>query len=384
MAAQKRDYYEVLGVSKGASDDEIKKNYRKLVKKYHPDVNKAPDAADKFKEVQEAYEVLEDPQKRQIYDQYGFAGMDGSQANGGGFGGANPFSGFTGGGFEDFSDIFSSFFGGGSTGGSRRQAANSPRQGEDSFMRMRIDFMDAVFGKTETINLDVEETCPDCMGSGARSHDDIQVCPTCHGSGQVVSQTQTPIGVIQRQTVCPTCHGTGKKVAHACAKCNGRGYVNKHVEVEVKIPAGIQSGQQLRIPGRGQRGINGGPNGDLYIEITVTDHPYFVRHGNDIYISVPISALDATLGTSIDVPTVNGDVDLKIPAGTQTGTKFRMRGKGIKDDRSGITGDQYVEVQIQIPKTVTKDEKRYYELLQQMATNKKKTVFQRFKDQFKN
>jgi len=379
MASQKRDYYEVLGVAKGASEDEIKKSYRTLVKKYHPDVNKAPDAADKFKEVQEAYEVLSDPQKRATYDQFGFAGMDGSAQ--GGFGGGNPFEGFSGGGgFDDLNDIFSSFFGGGSSG--RRQASNNPRQGEDRFMQMRVSFMDAIFGKQQTIDLDVDETCPDCMGSGARSHDDIRVCPTCHGTGQVVTQTRTPIGVIQRQSVCPSCHGTGKTVAHACARCGGKGYVSKHVEVDVKVPAGIQSGQQLRIPGKGERGANGGPHGDLYIEIVVSDHPYFVRQGSDIRITVPISALDATMGTSIDVPTVYGDVELKVPAGTQPNTQFRLRGKGVKDPRTGLMGDQYVQVEVQIPKTVTKDEKRYYELLQQMATTKRKSVFQRFKDDF--
>ncbi len=381
MAGQKRDYYEVLGVSKGASEEEIKKNYRTLVKKYHPDVNKSADAPAKFKEVQEAYEVLSDPQKRQTYDQFGFAGMDGSQANGG-YGGGNPFAGFGDSGFGDLNDIFSSFFGGGTSSSSRRSSNNTPRTGEDRFLQMRIDFMDAVFGKTETIDLDVDETCPDCMGSGAYSHDDITVCPTCHGSGQVVTQSRTPIGVIQRQSVCPDCHGTGKKVKRACAKCKGRGYITKHVEVEVKIPAGIQSGQQLRIPNRGQRGANGGPNGDLYIEIAVSDHPYFIRQGNDIRINVPISALDATLGTVIDVPTVYGDVSLTIPAGTQPDTQFRMRSKGIKDPRSGVMGDQYVQMNVQIPKTVTKDEKRYYELLQQMATVKRKSVFTRFKEQF--
>ena len=276
--AEKRDYYEVLGVSKSATPDEIKKAYRKLAMKYHPDRNHEPGAEDKFKEINEAYEVLSDEKKRATYDQFGHAGMDGAFGQGGGFSG-----GFTD--FGDLGDIFGSFFGGGFGGGGSRRSSNQPRQGQDRYMQMRIDFMDSIFGKTETISLDVDETCKHCNGSGAESPSDVQTCPTCHGSGYVMSQQRTPFGVIQQQSVCPDCHGTGKKVTRACSHCHGKGYEHRRVKLDIKIPAGIQSGQQIRIPGKGERGTNGGPNGDLYIEIMVTPHPTFKREDNNIFIS---------------------------------------------------------------------------------------------------
>ena len=280
--AEKRDYYEVLGVSKSATPDEIKKAYRKLAMKYHPDRNHEPGAEDKFKEINEAYEVLSDEKKRATYDQFGHAGMDGAFGQGGGFS-----QGFTD--FGDLGDIFGSFFGGGFGGGGSRRSSNQPRQGQDRYMQMRIDFMDSIFGKTETISLDVDETCKHCNGSGAESPSDVQTCPTCHGSGYVMSQQRTPFGVIQQQSVCPDCHGTGKKVTRACSHCHGKGYEHRRVKLDIKIPAGIQSGQQIRIPGKGERGTNGGPNGDLYIEIMVTPHPTFKREDNNIFIKVPIS-----------------------------------------------------------------------------------------------
>ncbi len=312
--ADKRDYYEVLGISKDASDADIKKAYRKMAKKYHPDINKEPGAEDKFKEINEAYEVLSDPQKKATYDQFGFAGMDGASGFGqGGFGG-----------FEDFGDIFGSFFGGGFGGGSRRQNTG-PRKGNDRFMQMRIDFMDAIFGKTETITIDLDEQCDECMGTGAKSKSDIQTCSHCGGTGTVTTQQRTPFGVFQSQSVCPECNGTGKTIKHKCPKCNGKGYEHKRVKLDIKIPAGIQTGQQVRVSNKGERGINGGPNGDLYIEIIVSRHSQFVRDGNDIRIAVPISSLDATLGCKIDVPTVYGDVELTIPA--TTWTAIQIKGK---------------------------------------------------------
>ncbi len=297
--ADKRDYYEVLGVSKSATDDEIKKAYRKLAKKYHPDVNKEPGAEEKFKEVNEAYEVLSDAQKRANYDQFGFAGVDPSA---GGFGGFS--SGFGSAGFDDLNDIFSSFFGGGmggfgSTGG--RRASNAPRKGDDKLMRLNISFMDACFGKTETIKLAVDEQCPDCKGSGAASPSDIETCQTCRGSGTVIQQQRTAFGVFQTQAACPDCKGTGKKIRKVCPHCGGKGYERKNTEVEVNIPAGISSGQQLRVQGKGERGYNGGPNGDLYIEVYVQPHERFEREGKNIYLEIPVSAVDATLGCSIDV-----------------------------------------------------------------------------------
>lgn len=366
----KRDYYEVLGLSKGASDDEIKKAYRKMAKKYHPDVNKDPGAEEKFKEVNEAYEVLSDPQKKATYDQFGHAGMDGANFGGGA-------GGF--GGFEDFGDIFGSFFGGGFGGGSRR-ANNGPRKGNDRFMQMRIDFMDAIFGKTETITIDVDEQCDECMGSGAKSKSDIKSCPHCNGTGTVTTQQRTPFGVFQSQSVCPECNGTGKTIVNKCPKCHGKGYEHKRVKLDIKIPAGIQSGQQVRVPNKGERGLNGGPNGDLYIEILVSRHKQFVRDGNDIRISVPISAVDAVLGCKVDVPTVYGDVELTIPAGTQYGQQFRLKGKGVKGPRGG-QGDQYVEVKVEVPTKITRDEKELYEKIRNKKAHE--SPFEKFKKAFK-
>ena len=346
--ADKRDYYEVLGLERSASDNDIKKAYRTLAKKYHPDLNKAPDAADKFKEIQEAYEVLSDAQKRAAYDQYGFAGVDPQQ----GFQGFNGFSGFDG--FGNINDIFDSFFGGGG-GFSRSQRTTGPRKGSDRIMTLRIDFMDAINGVTKNINLDMEEQCSECLGSGARSKDDIKVCPTCHGSGRVLRQQQTMFGMMHSESACPDCKGTGKKIEKACTRCKGKGYLKKKIQVEVNIPAGIQTGQQLRIQGKGERGIDGGPNGDLYIEVIVNEDSHFIRDGKDILITIPISAIDATLGCKVDVPTVYGDVELTIPAGTQPNQKFRLRGKGVKDTRGGMPGDQYVEVDIVIPSSVSRE-----------------------------
>lgn len=368
--ADKRDYYDVLGISKDASDADIKKAYRKMAKKYHPDINKEPGAEDKFKEINEAYEVLSDPQKKATYDQFGFAGMDGA----GGF----SQGGF--GGFEDFGDIFGSFFGGGFGGGGSRRQNTGPRKGNDRFMQMRIDFMDAIFGKTETITIDLDEQCDECLGSGAKTKADIHTCSHCGGTGTVTTQQRTPFGVFQSQSVCPECNGTGKVIKNKCPKCHGKGYEHKRVKLDIKIPAGIQTGQQVRVPNKGERGINGGPNGDLYIEILVSRHNQFVRDGNDIRIAVPISALDATLGCKIDVPTVYGDVELTIPAGTQHGQQFRLKGKGVKSMR-GAQGDQYVEIKIEIPKKLSRDEKELYEKIRNRKDHE--SPFEKFKKAFK-
>ena len=355
--ADKRDYYEALGIGKEASDAEIKKAYRKLAKKYHTDVNKEADAEAKFKEVNEAYEVLSDPQKKATYDQYGHAGLDGA-------------AGFGGGGFSGF-------------GGGAGRRNDGPRKGNDRFMQMRVDFMDSIFGKTETVTIDYDEVCDECLGSGAKNKKDIQTCPKCNGTGHVMTQQRTSFGVFQSQSVCPDCGGTGKKILNKCPKCNGQGYEHKRSKIEVKIPAGISSGQQVRIPNKGERGINGGPNGDLYIEIIVTPHKQFVRHGNDIYVQVPISAIDATLGCEIDVPTVYGDVSLTIPAGTQHGQKFRMREKGVKPvNGRGVQGNQIVEVAIEIPTRLSREEKELYEKLRSKKSSE--SVFDKFKKAFKN
>jgi len=378
--ADKRDYYEVLGLSKGASEDEIKRAYRKLAKQYHPDINKAPDAEAKFKEINEAYEVLSDSQKRSTYDQFGFAGMDGANFGQGGFGG------FGGMNMDDLGDIFSSFMGGMGGGfsnfgfgGGRSSRRNSPMKGENRYMSMDIDFLDAVHGVSKTVNINVDKKCEHCDGTGAESKSDIEVCPTCHGSGVTMRQSRTPFGVIQQQGVCPDCNGTGKRIKKKCPHCGGTGYNNVREQVEVNIPAGISSGQQVRIQGYGERGENGGPNGDLYIEIRVRQHKYFIREDNDIYIKVPISSIDATLGTKIDVPTPYGDVELTIPAGTQPNTKLRIKGYGIKDLRSSNKGDEYVEIDVSIPKKLSKEEKELYEKL----AERKEGIFEKFKKNFK-
>ena len=368
----KRDYYEVLGIQKGASDDEIKKAYRKMAKKYHPDVNKEADAEEKFKEINEANEVLSDPQKKAAYDQYGHAGVDGSFGQGAG--------GFGEGGFGGFEDIFGSFFGGGFGGGGQRRANNGPRKGNDRFMQMRIDFMDSIFGKSEQITLDVDEQCSECHGSGARSASDVETCSTCHGSGRVVTQQRTPFGTFQSESVCPHCNGTGKQIKVKCSKCGGKGYEHKRVKLDIKIPAGISSGQQVRVSGKGERGANGGPNGDLYIEIIVNKHKNFVRDGNDIRIAIPISIVDATLGCEVDVPTVYGDVTLKIPSGTQNGTQMRLKGKGVKSPR-GSQGDQFVEIKLDVPTKLSKEEKELFEKIKKAS--KEESVFDKFKKAFK-
>ena len=371
--AEKRDYYEVLGLSKSATDQDIKKAYRSLAKKYHPDVNKEKGADIKFKEVQEAYDTLLDPQKRAAYDQYGHAGMEGAGGFGGqGFGGAADFG--------DLNDIFGSFFGGG-FGNQTQRNPSGPTQGEDRLMRMNIDFMDAVTGKQTSFTIEVDELCSECLGTGAYSKDDVKVCPTCHGKGQVNQQQRTPFGVFQSTAPCPECHGTGKKIINKCKKCNGSGHEHKKVTVDLQIPAGIQSGQRLRVPHRGEKGANGGPNGDLFIEVLVGKHKFFIREGSNIFIHIPISSLDATLGAKVEVPTVYGDVELTIPPATQHGTQFRLKGKGMKELGSTHMGDQYVEVKIEIEDRLSREEKELYEKLRQLKG--KENIYERFKKTFK-
>lgn len=369
----KRDYYEVLGVEKSASADEIKRAYRKLAKKYHPDVNKEPGAEEHFKEVTEAYEVLSDADKKAAYDRYGHSAFD---QGAGGFGG-----GFTG-GFQDvdLGDIFSSFFGGG-TGSSRRRS-NAPTRGEDRFMQMEIDFMDAVRGKKAEIKVNYDETCQFCNGTGAKSSSDLQTCSRCQGTGQIQTQQRTAFGVFMNTTTCPDCHGTGKTIKEKCPHCGGKGYNNKNVTVELSIPAGINTHQQLRVSGKGYRGQNGGPNGDLFVEIYVRPHPHFVRDGQNILVTIPISSVNATLGCEVDVPTVYGDVMLKIPEGTQHGTTFRLKGKGMKSLRNDQYGDQLVKVEVKIPTKLSKEERELYQKLLD-KTKKKDSFFDNFKKAFK-
>jgi molecular chaperone DnaJ len=341
----KRDYYEVLGVSKSASKDEIKKAYRKLSKKFHPDINKEPGADEKFKEVKEAYEVLSDDQKRAHYDQFGH--VDPNQ----GFGGGADF----GGGFGGFEDIFNSFFGG---GGGRRRDPNAPRQGADLQYTMTLKFEEAVFGKETDIEIPREEECDTCDGSGAKPGTKVNTCNHCHGSGQISVEQNTPFGRIVNRRVCHHCNGSGKEIKEKCTTCSGTGKVTRRNKIHVKIPAGVDDGQQLRVAGKGEAGINGGPSGDLYIVFHIRSHEFFERDGDDIYCEMPITFVQASLGDEVEVPTLHGKVKLKVPAGTQTGTKFRLKGKGVPNVRGYGTGDQHVLVRIVTPTKLSENQKQ--------------------------
>ncbi|NWN94564.1 MAG: molecular chaperone DnaJ [Bacillus sp. (in: Bacteria)] len=374
----KRDYYEVLGVAKDASKDEIKKAYRKLSKKYHPDINKAPDAAEKFKEIQEAYEVLSDDQKRAQYDQFGHAGTNQ------GFGGGNGFGGFSSSDFDSFGfeDIFSTFFGGG-----RRNDPNAPRQGADLQYTMTLEFEEAVFGKETDIRIPREETCDTCHGTGAKPGTHPKECPHCHGTGQLNTEQSTPFGRIVNRRVCHYCGGTGKIITDKCKTCGGTGKVKKRRKIHVKIPAGIDDGQQLRVAGQGEPGINGGPAGDLYIIFHVRPHELFERDGDDIYCEIPIAFTQAALGDEIEVPTLHGKVKLKIPAGTQSGTKFRLRGKGVPNVHGHGTGDQHVITRIVTPTKLTDRQKQllreFAEVSGEVPDEQSSNFFDKMKRAFK-
>ena len=331
----KRDYYDILGVSKNADEKEIKSAFRKLAKKYHPDVSKEPDAAEKFKEAQEAYAVLSDPTKRQQYDQFGHAAFD--QMNGGaGF----DFSDF------DFSDIFSDLFGSNFGFGRGRSSSNRARRGADRVMRVRISFNEAVFGTKKTISTEIYDTCEECHGKGGKGE---KTCPTCHGTGTVTTEQRTLFGSFMSRTTCSTCKGNGVTYSSSCSKCGGTGKIRRKVDLEVKVPAGVDTGNQLRMAGKGDAGVNGGPNGDLYLEFQVEDHPLFIRDDNDIYLELPITITDAVLGCKREIPTLEGNVKLVIPAGSRDGDKHRLKGKGIVGLHSGRHGNMYVILKIIVP-----------------------------------
>lgn len=354
--AEKRDYYEVLGISKNATEAEIKSAFRKKAKEFHPDLNKDnPEAAEKFKEAQEAYSVLSDENKRKMYDQYGHAGVNGSSA--GGFGGA----GFDASGF-DFGDIFEDLFGGGFSsftgGGSSRR--NRATRGSDVLMRVNIDFNDAVFGCSKDINLDVVEECDDCKGAGGY---DSETCSRCHGSGTITSEQHTILGSFVSKTTCPECNGEGKTYKRKCSTCNGKGRVKKNKAITVNVPSGIDTGDRLRVSGKGSPGANGGPNGDLYLEFSVGEHDYFVRDGDDIYLEVPITITEAILGTKKMIPTLYGNVRLNIPAGTDSGDKQRIKGKGIDNKNSRTKGNMYVIIKVITPKKLSRDQKKLIDSL---------------------
>lgn len=374
--AEKRDYYDVLGVNKKASKDEIKSAYRKLAKQYHPD-NKETGNEAKFKEIQEAYDVLYDDQKRSAYDQFGHAAFE--QA--GGNPGANPFQG---GGFSgfgaDLGDIFNSFFGGG-----RRRDVNptAPRRGGDVIQRIKINFMDAINGRDIDLSAEVDEKCPTCGGTGAKTPNDLQICSQCRGQGYVNVKRASLFGAVMSQETCPSCGGSGKTIKDRCPDCSGRGYIHKKKTIKVHIPAGIKNGQQIISRGNGERGANGGPNGDLYIEILVKPHDFFIREGNDIQLVVPLDFVDACLGTKIDIPTVYGDVTLTIPAGSQPNSILRMKGCGVKDVKTGKPGDQYVKLDIKVPTSLNRSQKDALEKFRTESQKKDKSLFQKFKNAFK-
>lgn len=365
----KRDYYEVLGVDRNATTEEIKKAYRKLARKYHPDVNKDPDAEEKFKEVKEAYETLSDPDKRAQYDRFGHA--DPNQGFGGGAGAD----------FGGFSDIFDMFFGGG------RRNPNAPRQGDDLQYSMTITFEEAAFGTEKEIYIPKEETCSTCGGSGAKPGTHPETCSHCGGSGQISVEQTTLFGRIVNRRVCHYCQGTGKIIKEKCRTCRGTGKVKKQKKIHVKVPAGIDDGQQIRLAGQGEPGINGGPPGDLYVVFTVQPHEFFERHGDDIYCEVPLTFAQAALGDEIEVPTLYGNVKLKIPAGTQTGTRFRLREKGIKNVRGYGQGDQHVKVRVVTPRNLTERQKQllreFAEISGERLDEQHENLFSRMKKVFK-
>ncbi len=352
-----KSYYDILGVSKTASDTEIKSAFRKLAKQYHPDINKEPGAEEKFKEIGEAYAVLSDPEKRKQYDQFGHEAYTQGAASGG-FG-----SGF--GGFSaddiDLSSIFDDLFGGGMFGGSRgRSSRNRPTKGRDSLVNVTLTFEEAVFGCKKTINLDLDSECDSCNGAGGSGE---KTCSSCNGRGRVVTEQRTMFGVFQTETTCPDCRGKGKVYTNTCKKCNGQGHVVKNKEIEIEVPEGVDSGHQLRITGKGAAGYNGGPNGDIYIEFKVKDHPLFERKENDIYVDVPLTITEAVLGCKKEIPTLNGQVVLTIEAGSQPGDQLRLKGKGVKDPLRKKYGDMYVVLDVIIPDKLDRKQKELFKEL---------------------
>ena len=375
MAA--KNYYEILGVEKTATADELKLAYRKLAKKYHPDMyvsaseQEKKDAEAKFKDINHAYEVLSDPQKRAAYDTYG--DENGPQA-GAGFGGFGGFGsdGTGAGGFGfDMDDIFSSIFSGFGGGSSRAQRANAPQRGQDILVGVNLTFEEAAFGTQKTVNVKRVENCPDCKGTGAKDGTAFKVCSQCKGSGRVTMTQRTPFGQVSTQGVCPTCHGTGKIITDKCTTCGGVGRFEKVSEVKVNIPAGIDSGQRVRYDNEGHAGSNGGEKGGLYVEVRVVPHKLFSRNGFDVLLEVPISIVDATLGTTIEVPTLYGNKEIKIPEGTQSGTVFTIKNYGIKKLKGTGKGDMFVKVVVEVPKSVSKEQKEFLKRFDQISDQKK-------------
>ena len=377
--ADKRDYYDVLGVGKDAGDGEIKKAYRKLAKKYHPDMNQNGDEADHmFKEASEAYEILSDGQKRQQYDQFGHAAF--SQGGGGG--------GFQG-GFGDMGDMFGDIFGDMFGGGGSRRRANAPTKGANIQAGVTLTFEEAVFGCDKEIQVTVSESCETCDGSGAKPGTSKETCKTCNGQGQVRYNQQTLFGTVQSVRTCNHCGGTGQIIKERCNECHGTGSQKKRKKLSVNIPAGIDHGQSMRLRGKGEPGTNGGPKGDVILQVSVKPHEFLERRGEDILYTLPLSFAQAALGINVSVPTIDGNVSYDIKAGTQTGTKFRLRSKGVPHlNNSRHRGDQYITVNIVTPSNLTKRQKELFEELADIAddnvteSKKKKGIFDKIKDSF--
>ncbi len=370
--ASKRDYYEVLGVNKNATEDELKKAYRKLAKKYHPDANpnNKAEAEAKFKEVNEAYETLSDPQKRRMYDQFGPDGPQGFNGAGGPFGGGNGYYSYTSSGFDgfgdfgDLGDIFSSFFGGG-FGGKTNRKQSGPRKGADLNLHLDITFEESFLGVEKEIVITRNETCSTCHGTGAKPGTNPMKCPNCKGTGQIKQVQNTILGQVQTTRTCPECHGTGEIIKEPCENCRGKGTVRKQPKIRVRIPAGIDNDQTVVLRGEGDPGEKGGPNGDLYITVRIKRHSIFTRKGNNVLCDIPITITQATLGGELEIPMVDGTKErYKIPEGTQTGTKFTIRNKGFKSVNSSSVGDFVFTVVVQTPKKLSKEQR---ELLVELA-----------------
>ena len=371
----KRDYYEVLGVSRDASDSELKSAFRNLARKYHPDVNDAPDAEEKFKEINEAYGVLSDANKRAAYDRFGHQGVRGP--NGG--------PGFETVDFSDFADIFGDMFGfGGFAGRSRAASRTAPRRGADLQYQVVISFKEAVFGTEKEIEVTKDERCDTCGGDGAKPGTSPQTCQECHGRGEVRQTRQTLLGSMVQVTTCPVCGGRGKVIQAHCPTCSGRGTVRKTRRKKVTIPAGVDDGTRIRLAGEGQPGVNNGPPGDMYLLVRVRPHQYFRRRDDDILLDLNVNVAQATLGAEVKVPTVDGDVKLKIPAGTQPGKIIRMRGKGVPHLRRDTRGDQLVIVNVTIPKNLRQEERELFEQLAERMDSKVLPQERGFLDRLKN
>lgn len=363
--AEKRDYYEVLGVSKTASDSEIKSAYRKLAKKYHPDMNPGDKEAEaKFKEASEAYAILSDADKRRQYDQFGHAAFDGGA--GGGAGGFD-FNGFDMG--DIFGDIFGDFFGG---SGRSRSANNGPMKGQNVRVSVHLTFEEACFGTEKEIELNIKEDCAKCHGTGAKPGTQPETCSKCGGKGQVVFTQQSLFGVVRNVQACPDCHGTGKIIKDRCPDCGGSGYISRRKKISVSIPAGIDNGQSIRIRDKGEPGINGGPRGDLLVQVIVGRHPIFQRQGYDIYSTAPITFAQAALGAEVRIKTIDGDVMYTVKPGTQTDTRVRLRGKGVPTTRNKqVRGDHYVTLVVQVPTKMNAEQKELLKAFDQAMDGKK-------------